>query len=120
MCGETEGAAPSGFEAAFVLDHGEGSLAGVTTSVALFPSGSAEGDILVGIELVRSDADHARTAVIVFDRHERSGAVRRGLWVLAEVVTLPAHAGQRYCLPPPFSFRFRVHRQKMETESSHV
>ena len=75
MGGETEGAAPSGFEAAFVLDHGKGFLAGVATSVAFVVCGRAEGDVLVGIEQVGWDADLAMTALCVFDGQERGGFV---------------------------------------------
>ena len=63
VCGETEGAAPSGFEAAFVLDHGDGFLDGVSMSVAFVVCGSPEGDVLVGVEQVGWDADHAVRAL---------------------------------------------------------
>ena len=50
---------------------------GHRTSVASFPSGSSEGDVLVGIEQVHWDADHAMTALLfVFDGQVRSGLVR--------------------------------------------
>ena len=63
VCGETEGAAPSGFQAAFVLDHGKGFLDGVAAAVAPFPGGGAEGNVLVGIEQVGWDADLAVRAL---------------------------------------------------------
>ncbi len=59
--------------AAFVLDHGKGFLDGVATSVAFVVCGSAEGDVLVGIEQVDRDADLAMAALFVFDGQERSG-----------------------------------------------
>ena len=76
MGGEAEGAAPSGCQAAFVLDHRDGFLAGVAPAVAPFPGGCAEGNVLGGIEQVGCDADHAMTALCVFDGQERSGFSR--------------------------------------------
>ena len=73
MSGETESPAPSGFQAAFVLDHGNGFLDGVTTSVAFVVCGSAEGNVLADVEQVGWDADLAMTALFIFD-----GQVRRG------------------------------------------
>ena len=78
---QAKGTAPSGFETAFVLDHGNGFLAGVSTAVASFPSGSAERNVLVGVEQVHWDADHAMTALLVFDGQERSSLVGNGVRV---------------------------------------
>ncbi len=58
VSGETEGAAPSGFQAAFVLDHGKGFLDGVAAAVAFVVCGGAERDVLVGIEQVGWDATY--------------------------------------------------------------
>ena len=114
VSGQAERPAPSGCEAALVFDHGNGFLAGVATSVALFPGGGAGGNVLNTVEFVYWDADHALAAVFVFGAQERSGLVGDDVWmvVLALVVTLPAHWEQVYCPRPPSSCRFRAHRHR--------
>ena len=82
VSGQAERPAPSGCEAALVFDHGNGFLAGVATSVALFPGGGAEGNVLNTVESVYWDADHALAAVFVFGAQERSGLVGDDVWMV--------------------------------------